>query len=340
MLSCFRFVLRSILDLISCYRFIQTSLDALPQPAGAYHGYDTGSHHSNSLKNTFIVSPAGSASLNKTGISIVNRFNVLVGPVRLIQHRAASSSCKTAPDRHTVALARRVCYSKFAPSGPTESNASYGPAMQLPSPSFATEPSKLASPFYYTNSVNNSNFNDLVPAYMFDHYIGNPIGGFVADLSTSVDEFDAQVQYLKRNVWIDSQTRAVRLVATYYNVNIKYFAVVLGQIDITDTGNVQSWKEIRMLRLVDVDNDPNESITITRRTMEVFTGAIVLLNIFVIVTKILIHASSAGKSEVGGQAGSCNDVAQFVRRIISIFWIKPWLNADVIFICAGLLAVS
>ena len=285
-----------------------------------------------------MVSPPGPGAVNKTAMSIVNRFNVLVGPMRVIQHRVAPSTCKTAPDRHTVALARRVCYGKFTADSATESTADYGPAS--PAAVVTAAPSELTSPFSYTASVNNSNFNDLVPAYMFDHYIGNPEGGFVADFSTSVDEFDAQLQYLKRNVWIDSQTRAIRLVATYYNVNIKYFALVLGQIDITDTGNVHAWNEIRMLRLADVDNDPNESITITRRSMEVFTGAIVVLNIFVIVTKILIHASAAGKRELGTQTGACSELTQFLRRVISIFWIKPWLNADLIFICAGLLAVS
>ncbi len=82
----------------------------------------------------------------------------------------------------------------------------------------------------------------------FSSYTG---AGYTADVSLKQEQFDDEIGTLKRNMWIDSNTRAVEIVTNVYNPSTDYFAVITALVEFPASGSVRASRSIKVVRLQD-----------------------------------------------------------------------------------------
>ena len=71
----------------------------------------------------------------------------------------------------------------------------------------------------------------------FSSYDG---AGYTADVSIKQELFDKEIGTLKRNMWIDSKTRAVEIVTNVYNPSTDFLAVVQVLVEFPASGSVEA----------------------------------------------------------------------------------------------------
>lgn len=142
---------------------------------------------------------------------------------------------------------------------------------------------------YFTNDAwRYTDPNDIWGIAIVGEYNTYGGGGYIVNFEIDLINSKNVINELRKNNWIDRQTRAVFMEYTLYNANVNLFAYVIFLVELTETGKVVTWNDFQTFR-------PYQSVGATG-TYVTICYLIYLVVLLVSTIKTIIRLKSEGVS--------------------------------------------